>query len=187
MKRRFWLLLGALLLQPGYSQAVDMVKVDKLKRLMWLLDDGQVVREYRIALGAEPKGHKRQEGDERTPEGVYQLDYKKDDSYYHRAMHINYPNDQDLADAVERGVSPGGLIMIHGQRPGADALAQYFDWTDGCIAITNEEMDEFLTLVNEGTTIEIRWTFGPEGPALLADNHPLDEPAAGQSSELMAN
>ncbi|MCV6621559.1 MAG: L,D-transpeptidase family protein [Cellvibrionaceae bacterium] len=139
---------------------IDLVKVDKSERKMYLLKDGQVVKEYRIALGANPKGHKQQEGDERTPEGSYILDYKKEDSAFYRAMHVSYPNKSDIANAKKKGVDPGGFIMVHGQRNGLGALsffAQKFDWTNGCIAITNSEMDEFMSLVKTGTEIQIEW------------------------------
>src|SRR5690606_20762564 len=97
----------------------------------------------RIALGGNPVGHKQQEGDQRTPEGRYVLDYRKPDSAYFRALHVSYPNAADAAAAKARGVSPGGLIMIHGQRNGfgwAAAATQRVDWTDGCIALSNEDM-----------------------------------------------
>jgi murein L,D-transpeptidase YafK len=139
---------------------VDLVKVDKSDNKMYLLDGEKVVREYHVAFGANPKGHKQQEGDERTPEGVYTLDYKKEDSAFYRAMHVSYPNDQDIASAKQRGVSPGGFIMVHGQRNWLGWLAiltQQFNWTDGCIALTNSEMDEFMNLVQTGTKIQIEW------------------------------
>ncbi|SHO57523.1 L,D-transpeptidase family protein [Vibrio quintilis] len=144
---------------PGYA-AVDLVKVDKSERMMYLIKGNQVVKQFRIALGANPKGHKRQRGDEKTPEGTYTLDYKKEDSSFYRAMHISYPNAQDIANARRAGVSPGGLIMVHGQKNGFGRLghvAQRFNWTDGCIALTNREMDEFMALVKVGTTIRIEW------------------------------
>ncbi|QDO99908.1 murein L,D-transpeptidase family protein [Thalassotalea sp. PS06] len=139
---------------------VDLVRVDKSENLMFLLWQGDVVRQYHIALGENPKGHKQQQGDERTPEGRYYLDYKKEDSSFYRAMHISYPNDEDLANAKARGVSAGGFIMVHGQKNGMEDLApitQRYNWTDGCIALTNEEMDEFMALVEVGTPIEIEW------------------------------
>lgn len=139
---------------------VSLVKVDKSERKMYLLDDGEVIREYRVAFGANPKGHKQQEGDEKTPEGTYILDYKKEDSSFYRSMHISYPNAQDKENAEKLGVSPGGFIMVHGQRNGLGWLApvaQLFNWTDGCIALTNREMDEFMSMVNVGTKIQIEW------------------------------
>ncbi|ABK49613.1 conserved hypothetical protein [Shewanella sp. ANA-3] len=139
---------------------VDLVKVDKSESKMYLLDGEQVIKEYHVAFGANPKGHKQKEGDEKTPEGSYTLDYKKEDSSFYRAMHINYPNAQDEANAKKLGVSPGGFIMVHGQRNKLGWLSfitQRFNWTNGCIALTNSEMDEFMELVNVGTKIEIQW------------------------------
>ncbi|WP_240695228.1 L,D-transpeptidase family protein [Corallincola luteus] len=132
----------------------------KSERKMYLFDGSRLIREFDVALGANPKGHKQQEGDERTPEGGYQLDYIKEDSSFYRAMHVSYPNELDKQSAKERGVSPGGLIMVHGQRNRLgwlSLLSQRFNWTNGCIAITNDEMDEFLTLVPVGTVIDISW------------------------------
>lgn len=148
------------LLFPLGAGAVDLVRVDKSERRMYLIDDEDVIREYRVALGANPKGHKREEGDQRTPEGIYVLDYVKNDSSFYKAMHISYPNLQDTEAAAQRGVSPGGFIMVHGQGKVTGRwakLAQMLDWTDGCIALSNSEMDEFLTLVEVGTPIHIEW------------------------------
>lgn len=145
---------------PGAGAGVDLVKVYKSARRMDLMDGAQVVRTYRVSLGANPKGHKQQQGDSRTPEGTYTLDYKKEDSAFYRAMHVSYPNAKDIADAKRRGVNPGGAIMVHGQKNGFGALSyatRYFDWTDGCIAISNSEMDEFMRLVPVGTKIQIEW------------------------------
>ncbi|WP_420883162.1 L,D-transpeptidase family protein [Vibrio neptunius] len=139
---------------------VDLVKVDKSKRRMYLIDNDRVVREFRIALGKHPKGHKTQEGDHRTPEGRYYLDFVLDDSEFYRSIHISYPNPRDIAYAEQLNIDPGGNIKIHGLRNGEQRPAtfvQSFDWTNGCIAITNQEMDELLTLVKTGTPIEIRW------------------------------
>ncbi|MCR9214374.1 MAG: L,D-transpeptidase family protein [Proteobacteria bacterium] len=138
----------------------DLVLVDKSDRQLYIMEKGKILRQFSIALGGNPKGHKLQEGDQKTPEGVYVLDYINENSAYHRSMHISYPTDQDRFAAKIRGVEPGGMIMIHGQKNGAgifSALTQLFDWTEGCIALTNDEMDEFLALVPVGTTIHIRW------------------------------
>ena len=127
---------------------------------MYLLENDKIIKQYHVAFGAKPKGHKQQEGDEKTPEGTYILDYKKEDSSFYRSMHISYPNEQDKVRAKKLGVSPGGFIMVHGQRNGFGWLApiaQLFNWTDGCIALTNSEMDEFMELVNVGTKIQIEW------------------------------
>lgn len=126
---------------------------------MYLLSEGKRIKEYNVVFGGNPKGHKQQEGDQRTPEGKYILDYKKPDSAFHKAIHISYPNEVDKARAKKMGVKPGGLIMIHGQKNGLGWLSwvtQNFNWTDGCIAVTNEEMDEIWSLVKIGTPIEIQ-------------------------------
>ena len=139
---------------------IDLVKVKKSIKKMYLLEKGNILKEYDIALGANPKGHKEQEGDEKTPEGTYVLDYVKEDSSFYRAMHVSYPNEKDIENAKKKGVSAGGFIMIHGQRNRLgwlSMISQNFNWTDGCIAITNSEMDEFLKLVKVGTPIEISW------------------------------
>ena len=138
---------------------VDLVKVDKSENKMYLFDSGKIIKEYRVAFGANPKGHKEQEGDERTPEGIYILDSKKEDSSFYRAMHISYPNAQDVESARAKNVSAGGFIMVHGQRNGLgwlSSMTQRFNWTNGCIALTNSEMDEFMALVKTGTEIYIK-------------------------------
>ncbi|MGX5200431.1 L,D-transpeptidase family protein [Aliikangiella sp. IMCC44632] len=153
--------LAFMLLFPSIAfSAVDLVKVDKSERKMYLMENGVPLIEYSISLGGSPQGHKEQEGDQKTPEGEYVLDYVKEDSSFYRAMHISYPNQTDKQHAKSKGVSPGGFIMVHGQKNGLawlSSLTQKFDWTDGCIAITNSEMDEFLSLVNVGTKIIIEW------------------------------
>lgn len=140
--------------------AVDLVRVDKSENRMYLLDGENLVKEYHVAFGGNPKGHKVQEGDQKTPEGTYTLDYKKEDSSFYRAMHVSYPNKTDIATAETLGVSPGGFIMVHGQRNWLGWFApitQRFNWTNGCIALTNAEMDEFMELVAVGTPIQITW------------------------------
>lgn len=159
MKRIALGLISLCLACTAFAQ-VDLVMVDKSARKMMLMDNGKVIKTYRIALGANPKGHKQQEGDQRTPEGRYILDYKNEQSSFYRSMHISYPNRQDKAVARKSGVSPGGMIMVHGQNKQfawASGVTQYLDWTAGCIAITNDEMDEFMALVRVGTPIEINW------------------------------
>jgi len=141
------------------DREVDLVLVDKSEKKMYLLSEGKQFKEYHVVFGSNPKGHKLQEGDERTPEGKYVLDYKKADSSFYKAIHISYPNEEDKAKAKKMGVSPGGLIMIHGQKNGFGWLSwlmQRFNWTNGCIAVTNSEMDEIWQLVKVGTPIEIR-------------------------------
>lgn len=140
------------------SAVIDRVFVDKSDRVLTLMSDGKAIRSYRIALGGSPSGHKQQEGDQRTPVGIYTLDYKNENSIAHRSIHISYPNDEDKARAKSLEVNPGGDIMIHGQMNGFGALGwlnQQRDWTDGCIAVTNAEMDEIMVSVILGTPIEI--------------------------------
>lgn len=140
------------------AEAVDLVRVDKSERRLELLSGDKVVRSYAVALGANPVGHKRQEGDERTPEGRYVLDWRNPESAFTKSIHISYPDADDRAAAKRAGVDPGGMIMIHGQSKGFgwwSWLMQMFDWTNGCIAVTDEDMAEIWKMVENGTPIEI--------------------------------
>ena len=160
---RLWLLLLVYLpclclAEEDTLPFADKVLVDKSERKMWLIHNKQRYREYNIALGDNPIGHKQQEGDERTPEGNYTLDYRNPQSRYHLSLHISYPNAADKARAKSNGVSPGGDIFIHGLPNGMTWASGYFnniDWTDGCIAVSNEEVKEIWKLVKNGTPIEI--------------------------------
>ncbi|MDG9667054.1 L,D-transpeptidase family protein [Hahella sp. CR1] len=139
---------------------VDKVQVKKASRLLILLKEGKPLRVYPIALGDKPLGHKQFEGDERTPEGTYSLDWRNPNSAFHKSIHVSYPNDQDVEFAKSQGREPGGMIMIHGWPNGfnhdRDSIWLYeFDWTDGCIAVNNQAMDEIWSLVPDGTPIEI--------------------------------
>jgi len=141
------------------SNEIDYVLVNKSEKKMYLLSNGRRIKEYDVAFGDNSTGHKQQEGDERTPEGKYILDYKKSDSSFYKAIHISYPNEEDKKIAKANGINPGGQIMIHGQKYGLGWLSwltQQFDWTNGCIAVTNTEMDEIWKLVKSGTPIEIQ-------------------------------
>ncbi len=143
---------------PAEAELADKVVVYKSKRQMQLLRTGQILRTYRIALGDNPVGHKRQEGDEKTPEGAYVLDWRNPNSLYYKSIHISYPNAQDREQARRRGVSPGGDIMIHGmnnQTAWLGSIQHWRDWTDGCIAVSNAEMDEIWKMVKNGTPIQI--------------------------------
>lgn len=138
--------------------SVDLVRVLKSEHKLQLIANGKVWKEFNVALGSNPKGHKQQEGDGRTPEGNYTLNNKNDDSGYYKAIHISYPNRADVKAAKARGVSPGGGIMIHGQKKKFGWLSpfsQQFDWTKGCIALTDEDMEVVWSKVEEGTRIEI--------------------------------
>jgi murein L,D-transpeptidase YafK len=138
---------------------VDRVVVCKHERKLVLLSRGKEVRSYRVALGAAPTGAKSRRGDHRTPEGLYVLDSRNPNSQFYKAFHISYPNSTDIVASKKLGVSPGGDIMLHGL-PKAYAWVgkahTLHDWTDGCIAVTDEEMDEIWKLVRVGTPIEIK-------------------------------
>jgi murein L,D-transpeptidase YafK len=140
------------------TTVIDKVFIDKSERLLQLLSEDKVIKSYRVALGGSPIGHKQQQGDQRTPVGSYTLDYKNEKSKFYRSIHISYPNAADKARAKTLGVSSGGDIMIHGQTNGRGHLAaitQQRDWTEGCIAVTNDEMDEIMERVKLGMPIEI--------------------------------
>lgn len=150
------LILGAPLAQA--LPKADFVLVKKSERKLYLLQRGQPFREYRVALGKVPRGHKMKEGDKRTPEGRYMLDFKNENSDFYKSIRISYPNRVDSALARQFGYRPGGAIMIHGQGEDTELspyVRQAFNWTDGCIAVTNEEMDEIWSAVDIGTPIEI--------------------------------
>jgi murein L,D-transpeptidase YafK len=132
---------------------VDRVVVNKARREMLLLSGESVVRSYRVALGSDPVGHKQREGDGRTPEGRYTIDRRNPKSRYYLALHISYPNAAEVERARAAGVDPGGDIMIHGVKPGVDHPGT--DWTQGCIAVSDSEMDEIWDLVGDGTAVEI--------------------------------
>lgn len=150
-----------LLCVVGFSCAAekaDRVVVKKSEARLYLERNGKAFASFHAAFGGRPAGHKQQEGDERTPEGRYVLDSKNAKSAYYKAIHISYPNAHDIASAKARGVAPGGLIMVHGQKNGFGwlaTLAQQFNWTDGCIAVSNKDMDIIWQTVDVGTPIEI--------------------------------
>jgi murein L,D-transpeptidase YafK len=130
----------------------DQIVVNKSRREMLLLRGNVILRQYRIALGRDPIGHKQQEGDGRTPEGRYVIDRRNPKSRYYLALHISYPNADDVERAQAAGVPPGSDIMIHGLK---DGERRDDDWTQGCIAVTDEEMDEIWCLVPDGTPVVI--------------------------------
>lgn len=137
----------------------DRVIVAKAERTLTLMHKGAPLKVYKVALGRNPLGPKRQQGDKRTPEGNYVIDYRNPKSSYHLSLHISYPDRADRKAARKRGVSPGGDIMIHGLPNGMGWLGithRVIDWTDGCIAVTNDEIQEIWRLVPNGTPIEIR-------------------------------
>ena len=143
----------------GADVSADRVVVEKAARTLKLYSGGTMLRTYRISLGRAPTGPKQRAGDGRTPEGIYRLDYRKLDSSFHRALHISYPSASDSLAARERGVEPGGLIMVHGMKNGLGWVGRahrLVDWTDGCVAVTNAEIEEIVRRVPDGTPVESR-------------------------------
>jgi murein L,D-transpeptidase YafK len=141
------------------GRTADLVVVEKSRHLLILFDHGKAFATFHVAFGANPHGHKQEEGDNRTPEGRYMLDLRKENDRYHHAIHISYPNAADRANAKTHGVSPGGDVMVHGQRNGfgwAAFVTQHFDWTHGCIAMSNDDLDKVWDAVPINTPIEIR-------------------------------
>jgi murein L,D-transpeptidase YafK len=140
------------------SNKADSVLIKKSERRLFLMKDGKIVKDYQIALGKDPEGAKLFEGDNRTPEGEYILDWRNSDSIYYKSIHISYPNEEDLAFARVVGSYAGGDIMIHGIPDDPEYPEWVYveiDWTDGCIAVSNEAMDEIWDSVEEGTPIQI--------------------------------
>jgi murein L,D-transpeptidase YafK len=141
------------------SSRADFILVNKSERTLSLWKDGKLIRSYRVALGGNPRGHKVEEGDGRTPEGKYRIDRRNAGSAFYRALHISYPNAADRQRASRNRVAPGGDIMIHGIKNGfgwLGPLHRLVDWTNGCIAVTDEEMREIWDAVPDNTVIEIR-------------------------------
>jgi len=138
---------------------VDAVVVVKNERTLSLMARGKVVRSYKVALGGTPVGAKEQQGDHKTPEGHYVLDRRNPKSQFYKSIHVSYPSAEDFRKANEKGHPPGGDVMIHGLPNGMGAIGaahRLRDWTDGCIAVTDSEMDEIWKLVANGTPIEIK-------------------------------
>ncbi len=134
----------------------DKIVVHKRLRALCLLRGGDTVKTYQISLGRNPIGPKDRQGDGRTPEGSYTIDWRKPTSSYHLALHISYPNSFDKTRAKRRGVPAGGMIMIHGSPNGFAWIGNQHplsDWTDGCIAVSNSEIEELWRCVPDGTTI----------------------------------
>jgi murein L,D-transpeptidase YafK len=144
-------------LSEGFT--IDRIVVNKSTRTLSVFRHGSEIKTYRVALGRQPVGPKEQEGDMRTPEGLYTIDYRNRQSDYHLALHISYPGPEDISRAAARGVSPGCDIMIHGLPNGQGwlgTLHRQKDWTAGCIALTDEEIEELWRITPDGTPIEIR-------------------------------
>jgi len=137
----------------------DRVVVQKSARRLELYRGSELLKAYPVSLGRHPVGKKEQQGDGRTPEGEYRLDYRNANSSFYRALHISYPQADDVASARVRGADPGGLVMVHGIKNGLGWLGRLHrmvDWTDGCVAVTDREMDEIWRAVPDGTKIVLQ-------------------------------
>ena len=142
------------------SVKIDLIVVEKAKRILSIYDNGSLIKSYKISLGKNPVGHKQFEGDSKTPEGVYYIDGKNPKSKYFLNLGISYPSEKDKEYAASQGKSAGGDIKIHGL-PNGFSLAKplfdiYGDWTQGCIAVNNEDMAELYNIIEIGTKIEIK-------------------------------
>jgi len=156
-------MLGASIAQQSPQstslQTADSILILKKDHVLELLAGAKVVRTYKVALGRGGLAPKEREGDALTPEGHYTIDARNADSHYHRALHVSYPSAEDRKHAAKLGVAPGGAIMIHGLPNGMGWLGashRLYDWTLGCIAVTDDEIDEIWKLVPVGTPVEIR-------------------------------
>jgi murein L,D-transpeptidase YafK len=137
----------------------DRLLVEKSAHRLTLLRNGAALKTYRVALGRAPAGAKEYEGDQRTPEGIYSIDFHKPDSDYHLALHVSYPEQRDVDRAGGQGLSAGSDIMIHGLPNGRGWIGRFHrrnDWTAGCIAVTDFEIEEIYRAVPDGTPIELR-------------------------------
>jgi murein L,D-transpeptidase YafK len=138
---------------------VDRIVIEKSKRTLTLMNGTESLKKYKVALGGQPVGAKDRQGDHKTPEGIYSVDSKNPNSQFYKALHISYPNPADRANARKLGLSPGGDMEIHGlgsKWGWIGAKHRLTDWTDGCVAVTNEEIEEIYPLIKVGTTVEIR-------------------------------
>jgi len=138
---------------------IDKIVVYKSKRQMLAYSNGQLVKTYKIALGRQPIGDKEFEGDKKTPEGIYYINDKNPNSGYHKNLGISYPDKVDIKNAKRLGKPTGGDVKIHGLRNKTGMISKFhrwFDWTLGCIAVTDEEIDELYNSVKVGTQIEIK-------------------------------
>ncbi|HEX7062416.1 MAG TPA: L,D-transpeptidase family protein [Woeseiaceae bacterium] len=136
----------------------DKVIVEKSNRMLYLMKGDEVLKSFHIALGIDPVGDKHEEGDNRTPEGLYYLDLRNPNSDYFLSIRISYPNETDRREAQARGVDPGGQIMIHGQPNTPTYSTAYYrraDWTNGCIAVSNSDMIDIWLMTPERVPIEI--------------------------------
>jgi murein L,D-transpeptidase YafK len=161
-RRGLALLLTLLICVPlcasGQPRA-DRVVVLKKERALILYSGGKELKRYNVALGGNPVGPKQRQGDGRTPEGTYTLDFRNANSRFYKSIHISYPSAADRERARKAGVNPGGDVFVHGLPNGYGSIGaahRLRDWTDGCVAVTNSEIDEIWNVVPNGTVIEIK-------------------------------
>ena len=141
------------------SKIIDRILVLKGERLLKVYSKDELIKIYKISLGREPIGAKQFEGDNKTPEGKYTINDKNSNSGYHLNLGVSYPSAANIQFAKEKGKSPGGLIKIHGLKNGLAYIGKFqrfVDWTHGCIAVTNKEIEELYHNIKIGTPIEIR-------------------------------
>lgn len=164
MKAFFFFLLAALSLSAFSMETADEIRVYKSKHRMDLISQGRVIKTYRVMLGRGGNKPKRKQGDNLVPEGRYYIDYKNPDSLFYKSLHISYPNEEDKRRAAEAGVEPGGDIMIHGYPNKPKPLFKFLkrmgliklvDWTAGCVAVDDGEMEEIYNVIEEHTPITI--------------------------------
>jgi len=151
--------MGGAAAQSSEKKTADRIVIVKSTRTMTLESNGRALKTYKVALGSQPVGAKERQGDHKTPEGEYAIDAKNEQSRFFMALHLSYPNAADRARAHNLGVSPGGDVEIHGlgkQYGWIGARHRLVDWTDGCIAVTNEEIQEIFGMLPMGTRVEIR-------------------------------
>jgi len=155
------LILGVSILFGESIMMADKVIVKKSTRMLYLSQNGEIYKKYHVSLGKVPIGAKELEGDMKTPEGVYLLDWRQPSSQYYKSIHISYPNSKERQHAKKLGGNAGGMIMIHGTPPSwslspyGDWMNVLVDWTEGCIAMSNDDMDEVWERTTNGTIIVI--------------------------------
>ncbi len=141
------------------SAKIDKIIIEKGKRELQVYSNNKLIKTYKISLGRNPVGKKELQGDQKTPEGKYVINDKNPNSGYHKNLGVSYPNEQDIEYAKKKGKEPGGQIKIHGIKNGfgwIGRLHRLIDWTAGCIAVTNEEIDELYAIIQIGTPVEIK-------------------------------
>lgn len=152
----FLVILGAE--RAEAAKPAQLVLVKKSERTLMLFEHGQLLKSYKVSLGQNPIGHKERQGDNRTPEGKYYLTWTNDRSKFYKSLHVTYPNDEDRKRAWSKGISPGGDIKIHGlpNKPVyPEDIYMSLNWTNGCIAMKNRDLDDLLSKVKYQTPIYI--------------------------------